>query len=119
MALPLREILRSALAGENACAACGGAVPVASTAVELLCRLHGDGRLEQMEPEGVRMILVLGSLDAGCGIADADADGRLRVSCPRCSSPGQLARAATMSSGPAAAISGGRGREPAAALGWR
>ena len=111
MAVQLAEILRSALAGDNACAVCGGAVPVAPAAVEFVCRLHSDGRLEQMEPEGVRMILVLGSLDAGCGLADADVEGRPRVSCPRCATPGELALAASMTSGIA-----GEDVEPSATL---
>jgi endogenous inhibitor of DNA gyrase (YacG/DUF329 family) len=87
MATPFSEILRAALAGDNRCAVCGGAVPVTSQSVEEARRLHRQGHLERMDPEGVRMLFLLGSLDAGCGVAAADAAGRLRVACPPCASP--------------------------------
>jgi len=87
MAVPFSEILRVALAGDNRCAVCGGAVPVSKQSVDEARRLHRRGHLERMEPEGVRMLLLLGSLDAGCGVAPADAAGRLRVACPPCASP--------------------------------
>ena len=93
------EILDDALAGDNSCAACGGAVPVTPAAVDLVMALHRDGSLTEMDPEGVRMLLVLGSLDAGCGATPGDADGRLRVSCPRCASTGELALAARLRAG--------------------
>ncbi len=85
------EILRAALAGDNNCAVCGGAVPVSSQSVAQVQRLHREGRLELMDPEGVRMLLLFGSLDAGCGVAAADAEGRLRVACPLCASAQELA----------------------------
>jgi hypothetical protein len=88
-----RQILHTALAGDNACAACGGVVPVSSRAVELVESLHNAGRLEAIEAEGVRMMLLMGSLEAGCGMAAADADGRMRVSCPPCASPVERSRA--------------------------
>jgi hypothetical protein len=90
------EILRAALAGDNRCAVCGGDVPVSSRSVEQAQKLHREGHLERMDPEGVRTLLLLGSLDAGCGIAPADAAGRLRVACPACASSDELAVAASM-----------------------
>ena len=97
MAVALRTILSAALAGDNACARCGGAVPVAPGAVELVENMHRDGRLEHLDPEGVRMLLLLGSLEAGCALADTDAHGRVRVACPPCASSDQLARADAVS----------------------
>jgi hypothetical protein len=97
--VPFRQLLRPALAGDNACAICGGAVPVSSRAIKLLERLHRAGRLEAIEPEGVRMMLVLGSLEAGCGMAEADAQGRVRVSCPWCASPDEQALAREVTAG--------------------
>jgi hypothetical protein len=97
--VPFRQLLRPALAGDNACAVCGGAVPVSARAIKLLERLHRAGRLEAVEPEGVRMMLVLGSLEAGCGMADADAQGRVRVSCPWCASPDEQALARELTAG--------------------
>jgi hypothetical protein len=94
-----RQILRSALAGDNACAICGGAVPVSSRALKLVERLHRAGRLEAIEPEGVRMMLVLGSFEAGCGMAASDARGRVRVSCPWCASPDEQALAREVTAG--------------------
>jgi len=90
MSARFSEILLTALAGDNRCAVCGGAVPVSSQSVEQAQNLHRAGHLERMDPEGVRMLLLLGSLDAGCGVAATDADGRLRVACPPCASAGEL-----------------------------
>lgn len=106
-----RQMLHTALAGDNACVACGGVVPVSSRAVELVESLHRAGRLEAIEPEGVRMMLLLGSLEAGCGMAAVDASGRARVSCPPCASPPErsLARELT-ATGPAYAGARDAGR---------
>ncbi|HEY1778356.1 MAG TPA: hypothetical protein VGG41_19525 [Solirubrobacteraceae bacterium] len=96
MAVPFRQILQAALAGDNRCAVCRGPVPVSAKSVEDARRLHRDGHLERMDPEGVRMLLVLGSLDAGCGVAAEDAAGRLRVTCPACASADERASALEM-----------------------
>ena len=101
-------ILDRALAGDNTCAACGGLVPVSSRAVELSQTLHRDGLLERMAPEGVRMILVLGSLEVGCGVAGADAGGRVRVSCPACASADERELASSMIAGELALDAGAR-----------
>jgi hypothetical protein len=96
MSARFSEILRAALAGDNRCAVCGGAVPVSSRSVEEARKLHRQGQLEQMDPEGVRMLLLLGSLDAGCRVAPADAAGRLRVACPSCAPSDERRFAADM-----------------------
>jgi hypothetical protein len=106
-AVPLRQVLHSALAGENACVACGSAVPVSSRAVAQIEALHRAGSLESLEPEGVRMLLLLGSLEAGCGVA-AGADGRMRASCPWCVSPDERALAAQMTAAAPAGTAGAR-----------
>jgi hypothetical protein len=95
----LTELLAIALDGENACVHCHGAVPVTAAAIGFVTRLHADGDLEALDPEGLRMLLLLGSVDAGCGLLrDRPASG-LRVSCPSCATPTELALAARMAGG--------------------
>jgi len=95
----LTELLAGALAGENTCVTCGGAVPVTAAAVGFVAQLHADGELAACDPEGVRMLLLLGSVDAGCGVVTDGHAQRPRASCPRCATPAELALATQMASG--------------------
>ena len=95
----MTELLASALDGDNTCASCGGAVPITAQSVAFVRDLHDAGELANVAPEGVRMLLLLGSVEAGCGLAADPDSGRPRVSCRDCATPAQLQAAAAISRG--------------------
>ncbi|HEX4032934.1 MAG TPA: hypothetical protein VHX66_00685 [Solirubrobacteraceae bacterium] len=92
----LTEVLEDALAGENACVSCNGVVPVTAASVAFVTQLHADGQLDGIESEGVRMLLLLGSVDAGCGVSTEEFGTRPRVSCPSCATAPERALAAAI-----------------------
>jgi hypothetical protein len=92
----IEEVLAAALGGDNSCASCGGSVPVSARGVNLVHALFSAGRLDGVDPEGVRMLILLGSLDAGCGLARVPRFGRMRASCPACATAPELEMAARL-----------------------
>jgi hypothetical protein len=92
----LTELLANALDGENTCVSCNHPVPVTAASVDAITRLHAYGHLEGLDPEGVRMLLVLGSVDAGCGVSIEGCGARPRVSCPSCATATERALGASL-----------------------
>ena len=96
----LTALLEVALAGENACVHCGGAVPVTAAAIGFVSGLHADGDLDALDPEGLRMLLLLGSVDAGCGSSVPCGRDSARGDAPAAGCPGGAPAPAATPSAP-------------------